>query len=285
MGRWHKSGRALLDEISRAAPAQGEAYFWFMGQHGFAACMGGAVLYIDVVLGDIAGPGGGSLRAYPPPFAPGERQRVDCVLCTHDHADHMHMDTLLPLAEANPRAVFVVPAPCAGALRGAGVAGGRVLAARAGEGISLPAGVEIVPVPAHHAMPPGGRDGNGDFACLGFVLRGGGVSAYHAGDTWASPPLLAALRALAPLDVAMLPINGTDWERAAAGIAGNMGPLDAAKLARAAPFDLSIPAHYDMIEGNGENPARFAEAMRSVCPERRFHICALGERLVYRKGG
>jgi len=293
IGRWYKSGKALLDEIAGSGPQGGEAYVWFMGQHGFVVSLGGLVFYIDVILNDIPDEAGKSLRVYPPPFAPGERQRVDYVLCTHNHLDHLNLDTLLPLAKANPQTRFVVPAPLEGLLCDAGVAKDRVLAARVGESMDLSADaggpVSLVPVPAVHAkhVPENGegeRDENGDRDCLGFVLKGNGVSAYHSGDTWVAPPLLGALKALAPVDIAMLPINGTDWERTAANCIGNMNPLDAAKLAQAAPFDLVLPAHYDMIAHNSENPARFAEAMYTLNPGKRFHICAPGERFVYRKG-
>ena len=82
----------------------------------------------------------------------------------------------------------------------------------------------------------------------------------------------------------MLPINGTDWERSAANYVGNMSALDAAKLARDIPIDLVIPSHYDMMAFNSENPARFADYMYTLCPQRRFHISALGERFIYKKG-
>jgi len=291
--RWYKNGKPLLDEIASSLPQEGEAYVWFVGQHGFVIGLGGLVFYIDVILNDLLDGDGRSIRVYPPPFSPDERQGVDYVLCTHNHVDHLNLETLLPLARANPQARFVVPAPLKKLLFSAGIAEDRVLAARVGESMVLSANsgesVTLFPVPAVHARyiqedDDGERDENGNHNSLGFVLKGNGVSVYHSGDTWVTPPLLGALKAHSPVDIAMLPINGTDWERTARNCIGNMNPLDAAKLARAVPFDLVIPSHYDMIAHNSENPARFAEAMYTLCPEKRFHICALGERFVYRKG-
>jgi L-ascorbate metabolism protein UlaG (beta-lactamase superfamily) len=236
-----------------------------------------------------------SRRIYPPPFAPNEIQKVDYVLCTHNHGDHLNLQTLAPLAKANPHARFVVPAPNKNLLAEAGISGGRVLAARAGESLGLlppsglsgdPEPVTVYPVPAVHTryiQDEGEKDENGDYTSLGFVIKGEGVSMYHSGDTWVTPGLVRALKELGPLDLAMLPINGTDWERTAENCIGNVGYLDAVKLAGAVPFDLVIPSHYDMMANNSENPARFAEAMYALCPEKRFHISALGERFIYRK--
>jgi L-ascorbate metabolism protein UlaG (beta-lactamase superfamily) len=227
---------------------------------------------------------------------------VDYVLCSHNHGDHLNLKTLVPLAVANPSAIFVVPAPHKPILTGAGIAEGRVLAAKAGESMSLyPPGaseaqksaaqgelkpVTLVPVPAIHTkyiQDEGEKDGNGDYTSLGFVLKAEGLLIYHSGDTWVTPSLIRVLKALAPLDIAMLPINGTDWERTGVNCIGNVSYLDAAKLAMALPIDTVIPSHYDMMANNSENPARFAEAMYSLCPEKRFHISALGERFIYRK--
>ena len=291
--RWYKNGKALIDEITASHPQVQEAYVWFFGQHGFVVCLDGLVFYIDVVLTDLLDRDGKSLRAYPPPFAPAEIQRVDYVLCTHNHIDHLNLDTLLPLAKANPQARFVVPAPFQKLLVDSGIAADKALAAKVGENLLFPtpAGniVELFPVPAIHSkyvneQGEGETDAGGQYVSVGFLLKGSKVSLYHSGDTWVTPPLLDALKAHSPVDIAMLPINGTDWERTAENCVGNMNPLDAAKLSCAVPFDLVIPSHYDMITSNSENPARFAEVMYALCPEKRFHICALGERFVYRKG-
>jgi L-ascorbate metabolism protein UlaG (beta-lactamase superfamily) len=108
------------------------------------------------------------------------------------------------------------------------------------------------------------------------------LTIYHAGDTLVTQNLIAALKNLAPLHIAIVPINGSDWERTQAHLAGNMHSEDAAKFVRAIGADLSIPAHYDMMSDNAANPAFFAEAMRRLCPAKKYHIFALGERFVYR---
>ena len=293
--RWYKKGKALLDEIADSNPPQGEAYIWFAGQHGFIISLGGLTFYIDVILNDLTDMAGNSLRAYMPPFYPDEIQKVHYVLCTHNHADHLNLDTLLPLAKANPQTRFIVPVSCRGILSAAGIGEERILPARAGTRINLAAhhaphhaqhDCSIVPVFSVHTkyiQDDGERDENGDYVSLGYIIKSGGLSVYHSGDTWVTPKLLNVLKEEGPFDIAMLPINGTDWERSGKDCIGNMSPLDAAKLAMAIPVDMTIPSHYDLIAHNSENPASFAHAMYTICPEKRFHIFALGERFIYRK--
>jgi L-ascorbate metabolism protein UlaG (beta-lactamase superfamily) len=283
--RWYKQGGALLEEIEKSGPGEGEVWLWYLGQHGFVISLGGLVFYIDVILNDLTDPEGRSRREYPAPFAPGMARRVDYVLCTHNHADHLNLKTLVPLAEANPKARFVVPRPWRQLLSGAGIGEDRILGAKDGEELNL-GPVSILPTIAVHTrfiQDEPERAENGDAFCLGYLLRGGGFSIYHAGDTWVTPPLVQSLKTAGPLDIAILPINGTDWERTGNNYIGNMGALDAVKLARAVPADLTIPAHYDMMAANSENPALFADYLYRLCPEKRFHIFALGERFIYRK--
>jgi L-ascorbate metabolism protein UlaG (beta-lactamase superfamily) len=283
--RWYKQGGPLLEEIERSQPGEGEAWLWYLGQHGFVVNLGGLVFYIDVILNDLRDKEGRSRREYPAPFAPGLVRRVDYVLCTHNHADHLNLETLVPLAEANPRARFVVPRPWRPLLSGAGIGEDRILGAGEGEELKLGA-VSILPIAAIHTrfiQDEPERAENGDSLCLGYILKTKEIRLYHAGDTWVTPLLIQSLKAAGPLDVAILPINGTDWERTDTNYIGNMSALDAVKLARAVPADLSVPAHYDMMAANSENPALFADYLYRLCPEKRFHVFALGERFIYRK--
>ncbi|MDR1105816.1 MAG: MBL fold metallo-hydrolase [Treponema sp.] len=279
--RWYKKGDALLEEIRASRTEDKEALFWFMGQHGFVINLGNAVIYIDVILNDIKDKEGLSKRRYREPFPPSGISRLDYFFCTHKHRDHLNMETLLPAAQANPRARFIVPSPHRGVLTAGGIPAGSVTGAREGGEFSPGGGVTVFPVAAAH---PDYAGENGDYECLGYVIRGGGISVYHSGDTYVTPRLVETLMKLRPIDVVILPINGGDWERTAAGIIGNMSALEAVKLSRVLGADLAIPSHYDMMPSNSEDPGVFAHHMYDLCPGRRFHIFALGEQFIYRKG-
>ncbi|AEF82269.1 MBL fold metallo-hydrolase [Leadbettera azotonutricia] len=284
--RWYKQGQALLDEIRGSKPNPNSAHIWFLGQHGFALNLGGETLYFDVILNDFLDAQGKSRRCFDAPFGPQEPQKADYVFCTHDHSDHLNLETLIPLAKACPKARFIVPNPSRDKLIRAGIDESRVIGAKAGEKTSL-GGIVVHPVAAVHTrfiQDEAEQDANGDCTSLGFVIEADGLKIYHPGDTWVTTALVETLKALGPLDIAMLPINGTDWMRTAEDCIGNMSAIDSVKLAMAIPIDLVIPTHYNMFSNNSENPALFADYMYRLCPWKRFHISALGEKFIYEKG-
>ena len=112
---------------------------------------------------------------------------------------------------------------------------------------------------------------------LGLVFEVNGCTFYHAGDTCIYEGLQTKLREW-ELDVMLLPINGRDAKRLAAGCIGNMTYQEAADLAGALRPRVVIPAHYDMFANNSGDPTAFAEYVRIKYPDLRAHICIHGQR-------
>ncbi|MDR1617722.1 MAG: MBL fold metallo-hydrolase [Treponema sp.] len=292
MERWYKQGDELLREIAVSRLSEPAAAIWFMGQHGFVVKLGETVLYIDVMLNGFPDGEGKDIRTYPPPFPPEAPQRLDYYFCTHDHSDHLNLETLVPLAKANPGVTFIVPRPHRRVLIEGGIAEDRVIGADEGETLRLAGGGAaagpgedggILVSPVASAHPVYEVDDGGGNLYLGYVIRGGGVSLYHSGDTYVTPRLVETLKKCSPIDVALLPVNGSDWERTAENIIGNIGALDAVKLVRALGIDLLIPSHYDLFPGNTENPGILAGYMYEHCPWKKYHILAPGECFWYIK--
>ena len=69
MEHWHRSGQALLNEISSTRLPASQLAVWSIGQCGFIFKYEDTVVCIDPVLSDLTGPSG-SRRCYPAPFAP-----------------------------------------------------------------------------------------------------------------------------------------------------------------------------------------------------------------------
>lgn len=276
---WYKSGDALLREIRQTETAPGELALWYIGQCGFVLKYADKVLMIDPVLNDLTGPDGVTRRHYPAPFGP-DALAPDWVICTHGHADHLAAPTVSAIAAAFPKARFAVPVGCRQAAVSCGIAEDRMILLEPGTVCVLEEGITLAALSAAH--PDHVTDpGNPDMA-LSYQLELGGIRLVHLGDTYLTETLLEALTALMPPHIFLPPINGDDRFRAMRRCIGNMEAEEAAKLAVLLKADLTIPTHYDMVQGNTVDPLRFAAELRRIAPAARWRIPALGERVLYR---
>lgn len=235
----------------------GEVALFWLGQAGFALEAAGQRLLIDPYLSDsLAAKYAGSAtpheRMMPVPVAPEAIGRVDAVLLTHRHTDHMDPDTLRPLARRFDNLRFVAPAAeRAEALRRAGIEADRLLAVDAGERHDILPGVSIrVARAAHETLE---RDADGRHRFLGFAIEAGGATVFHSGDTVPFPGQAEEVAALRP-DLALLPVNGRSAALAAAGIAGNLAAAEAAALCRAAGIPAMLAHHYGLFAFNTADP-------------------------------
>ena len=240
--------------------APGTIALWWLGQAGFAVRAGGLVILLDPFLAPMPE------RVSAPEDAVG----VDLVACSHEHYDHLDLASLPRVARASPDARFVVPRPLVDAVAAAGVPRERLIGAQPDERIRLD-GVTLHPVPARHGVGMAdaytfGRELSGGlYRYLGYVLDDGVARVYHAGDTIVYDGQAERLRALRA-DVALLPINGRDHFREAAGVVGNMDHREAARLADDAGVDVLVPMHYDTFPQNLGFPAHLVDVVRRHHP-------------------
>ena len=195
-------------------------------------------------------------RQVPPPVPAGEVRGISLFLGTHDHEDHIDLDSWKIWAETCPDALFVVPQACVPALVRRGFPEKRLAGMNDG-GVLTFGEVTVRALAAAHEFLD--RDpATGLYPCLQYVLEGAGARIYHAGDTLRYEGMLPRLLQMGPMDFCLLPINGRDARRYRANCIGNMTFQEAADLAGELRPRRVMPGHWDLFKWNSADPAEFA---------------------------
>lgn len=201
-----------------------------------------------------------------PGIAPASLGRIDAVLISHVHRDHLDRPTLRALG---PRIPIIAPRGAAASLRGLG----PVHELEAGESTVVD-GVTITATEAVHTAKRGGRP----VPALGYVVDG---DIYFAGDT----DLFAGMQALAPLTVALLPV----WGYGPTLGPGHLDPQRAAEATALLRPRFAVPIHWGTyfpyplgLTGHRllrEPPQSFASRVEATNPETEVVVLQPGGRL------
>lgn len=249
-----------------------DALTW-IGHATYLVQLGGSSALIDPVMSSrIAG-------VIPRNVAPGldwpALPKIDLVLVTHNHRDHMDAPTLQKLG---PDPVFVVPRGLGSWFERAGLR--RVLEMQWWQREEV-AGIGVTFVPAEHWSRRGLNDVNTSW-WGGYVLERGGIRVYHSGDTaWFDGFKLIGERCGA-IDAAMLPIGAyaPRWFMQRQ----HMNPEDAARAFVALGAARFVAMHWGTFKLTDEpllEPPQLLRAIweRDAIPQSRLTIPAIGETL------
>jgi L-ascorbate metabolism protein UlaG (beta-lactamase superfamily) len=265
---------AFLADVHKTRGYPG-LHLWWLGQSGFLVHHEGRFALLDPYLSDsltkkYAGTDKPHVRMTKRVVDPAKLNFIHVVTSSHNHTDHLDADTIKPLMAANPRLKLVVPE-----------ANREFVAQRlqipphvpdgVEDGMSVKVGgFEIHGVPAAHEQRD--LDGEGRDRFMGYVVKAGRWTVYHAGDTVLYDGMVEKIGAF-NVDVAILPINGRSPERR---VAGNLDGREAAQFAKYIGAGTVIPCHYEMFEFNTASPEDFmAECERVAQP---YKVLRAGER-------
>lgn len=281
--------------VRRPAPPEDGVDAYWLGQAGFLLDGQGHRVVVDPYLSDslaekYRGKRFPHIRLESAPIAPGDLRDVDLVLCSHAHTDHLDPGTLGLLAAANPLCRFVVPAPAARTAMERGVPAERLLPAEDGVPLEIAPGLSVTPIPAAHERLE--TDDAGRHRFLGYAIGFGGgkgvFTVYHSGDCVPWDGLEDRLGGLG-IDLALLPVNGRDAERTAAGILGNFTLDEAVALARACGGAggpaRGVGHHFGLFDFNTleEEPARRRLAESGA--DSFFSLAVRRSRMEFRRSG
>jgi L-ascorbate metabolism protein UlaG (beta-lactamase superfamily) len=218
--------------------APGLRAFW-IGHASVYIEIDGLRLLVDPVFSDHASPFAfGPKRFHPPPIALAELPKIDAVLITHDHYDHLDMRTVQHLAQQGT--LFLVPLGIGAHLERWGVAPAQIRDLEWNQAHAL-GNVRIVSTPARHYS---GRrlGGNNSTLWTSWVVLGARHRFYVSGDTGYSEHFARIGEQHGPFDLAFVKIGaygpGAPW------LDIHMSAEDAVRAAKELRAKRMFPVHW-----------------------------------------
>ena len=219
----------------------------------------------------------GPARKVAAPALVSELPKIDVVLISHSHYDHLDATTVRQLAEANPETRFYAPLGLAQWLRAHGVRQAHELDWWERRDHRE---LEIHCVPAQHWSARTLFDRNRTLWC-GWMLRAPGFNFYFSGDTGYTPQLAEIAMRLGSPDLAALPIGAYEPRWFMQG--QHVNPDEAVRLHRELAVRQSLAIHwgtFELADDSLDEPlGALKQALRErEVPESRFWILKQGER-------
>jgi L-ascorbate metabolism protein UlaG (beta-lactamase superfamily) len=187
-------------------PASGLRVTW-LGHSTLLLEIDGYRVLTDPVWGPRASPSTliGPHRFQPVPVPLQRMPRVDVVVISHDHYDHLDYPTIKVLAKTD--VPFVTSLGVGAHLEAWGVAASRIVELDWWESHTLPnTGLSVTAAPSQHFSGRGLRDRNATL-WSSMVVRGPRHAAFFSGDTGLTTEYEAIRKRLGPFDLVMLEIG------------------------------------------------------------------------------
>jgi L-ascorbate metabolism protein UlaG (beta-lactamase superfamily) len=201
--------------------------------------------------------------------------RIDLVLLSHNHYDHLDLGTLRRLAARGP-CQFVVPARAGRLVQSMGI--GPVHELDWGESVSVGFG-KIHSVPALHFSSRGLFDGNRTLWC-GYVIEAADRVVYFAGDTGFGDHFARIRERFGAPRLALLPIGAFEPRWFMAPV--HMGPDEAVRAHRILDAGISIAIHHGTFQLADEGLDTAKRRLMECNPGESFLVLNNGQSMTLR---
>ncbi len=273
--------------VSYAAPPQDKppasvegARIVHLGHASFLYQIAGLNLLVDPVLSERASPFTfmGPKRVNAPGVAFDDLPAIDAVLVTHNHYDHLDIETLARIHRRD-RPRMIMPLGNDTIVRSR-IADARVEAHDWSDRVALSDALSVTLVPTYHWSARGAFDRRMALWCS-FILEADGTKVFHIGDTgYHDGSLYERLgEEYGPFDLAVLPIGAYEprWFMSD----NHMNPEEAVKVMLALKAEQAIGHHWGTFQLTDEGIERPPEALKAALaeaglPEERFRAMRPG---------
>ncbi len=230
----------LSPRVYDTPPPSGLRVTWF-GHSSMLIEIDGKRVLTDPMWSEHASPIGwlGPRRWYPAAVQLEELPKLDAVVVSHDHYDHLDYGSVMRLSALGVK--FVVPLGVGSHLEYWGVPLDRIVELDWWEKAQLP-GLEIVCTPARHASGRALLDKDATL-WAGYALVGPRHRAYYSGDTGLFPAMREIGERLGPFDVTLIETGQyhrtwPDW---------HIGPEQAVKAHELVRGKVMLPVHWALL--------------------------------------
>lgn len=237
-----------------------------IGHASYLMQVAGQNILLDPVFSERASPFrfAGPKRVNPPGIAFDDLPKIDTILVSHNHYDHLDVATLSRLAARdNPRVVTPLGND---AIMKAHDPGIRAEAYDWGDRADLDAGVGVTPVPTAHWSARGTRDRR-KALWASFVIETPAGRIYHVGDSaYAEGRNFKAHReAFGPFRLALLPIGAYEprWFMQS----NHMNPIEAVQAMQDLQASQALGHHWGTFQLTAEPIEEPAEGLALACNE------------------
>jgi N-acyl-phosphatidylethanolamine-hydrolysing phospholipase D len=265
--------REALEALARAGP---ESLTW-LGHASFLIRTAGQALLTDPYLSDRAGPVAGlGPKRFAPPGLPIHRlPKIDALVISHNHYDHLDARTVEDLA-SKERMTVIVPSGLGSFFSKRGYR--DVRETRWGDAVALP-GLTVTALPAIHFSSRTPFDRNATL-WASYAIVSASLRLFFAGDTGYGPVHRETGASHGPFDLALLPIGA--YEPASIMRPVHCTPEEAVRLGADLRARTLVAMHWGTVqltdEPPFEPPGRFIAAGKAAgLDERNLWVMKIGE--------
>ena len=229
-----------VDPVAFLDPDDQVKFVW-LGHSTFLLRLDDRTILVDPVFGDYAGPVPLFGRRFQAPLqSPADLPEPDVIVISHDHYDHLEMETMQHYADRNVQ--FVVPLGVGAHLEGWGVPASSITELDWWEAIDV-SGMTLTCTPARHASGRQVFDQNRTL-WAGYALKTQKHNVFFSGDTGLFPAMHRIGEELGPFDLAMVEVGAydqgwPDW---------HIGPEQAVLANQWLKGEVFLPIHWGLFD-------------------------------------
>jgi len=222
-------------------PASGLRVTW-LGHSTLLVEIDGARVLVDPVFSERASPFSfvGPKRWYAPPLPLAELPKIDAIVISHDHYDHLDAEFMQAMVDVDVR--IAVPLGIGAHLEAWGIDAARIDELDWWESVTV-GGVTLTSTPARHFSGRWIDDGGQTLWC-GWAMVGPTHRAYYSGDTAMFDGVVDIGAKLGPFDVTMIEAGAYDQMWADV----HLGPEQAVRVHQLVGGALFMPVHWGLFD-------------------------------------